>query len=77
MTDELARLRAERDQLRMDLLAVQAPMSDSDVHAELVELRARVAELAELAERLRRELDAHRATVSWRITAPLRAIRAR
>ncbi|MFL6142719.1 MAG: hypothetical protein ACJ72N_12735 [Labedaea sp.] len=74
---ELARLRVERDQLRMDLVGVAAPAPDSDHFAELAALRAQVAELSARSTELRRELDAHRATVSWRITAPLRAFRQR
>ncbi|HEV2780598.1 MAG TPA: hypothetical protein VGX25_14505 [Actinophytocola sp.] len=70
---ELDRVRAERDQLLADRTSVPGP--DSDAHAELAVLRARVAELSVRAEHLRRELDAHRATISWRITAPLRAVR--
>jgi hypothetical protein len=72
---ELARLRVERDQLRIN--AVERARPDSDLHAELAALRTRVAELSVQADGLRRELDAHRATVSWRITAPLRTFRAR
>jgi multidrug resistance efflux pump len=74
---ELARVRAERDQLRLDLLRVSLPEPNSDRVAELTALRAQVARLSTLSVDLQRELDAHRATVSWRITAPLRMIRAR
>lgn len=74
---ELDRVRAERDQLRMDLLRAQLPQPDSDHLAELAALRAQVAQLAVRSADLQRELDAHRATVSWRITAPLRAVRLR
>lgn len=73
---ELARVRTERDQLRVNALPEQSTV-DSDERAELVALRARVAELSAQVAELRRELDAHRATISWRITAPLRAVRAR
>ena len=73
---ELDAVRAERDQLRVDLLRAGQPADpDSDTYAELASLRARVAELSVLAADLQRELDAHRATVSWRVTAPLRAVR--
>jgi hypothetical protein len=68
---ELARLRTERDQLRVNQLEVPEPVSD--VYAELAALRTRVAQLSVRVADLQRELDAHRATVSWRITAPLRA----
>jgi chromosome segregation ATPase len=71
---ELARLRTERDQLRVNQLEVPEP--DSDLHAELAALRSEVARLSVRAADLQRELDAHRATVSWRITAPLRTLRA-
>ncbi len=71
---ELARLRTERDQLRVNQLELPEPASD--VYAELAALRTRVARLSVRAADLQRELDAHRATVSWRITAPLRAFRA-
>jgi chromosome segregation ATPase len=79
--DEVSRLRAERDQLRMDLLRAElmlgqgeAPASGEDF-GELHHLRARVAELAAHGAHLQHELDAHQATVSWRVTAPLRAVR--
>jgi phage shock protein A len=70
---ELARVRAERDQL----LVNQLPITDrppSDAYAELATLRAQVAELSARVLDLQRELEAHRATISWRITAPLRAL---
>jgi len=73
---ELDRVRAERDQLLVD----QLPSTDrpaSDVYAELATLRARVAALSTKVLDLQRELDAHRSTISWRITAPLRALRNR
>jgi cell division protein FtsB len=74
---ELARVRSERDQLRVDLLRASVPDPDSDHHAELASLRAQVVELAARVTDLERELAAHRATISWRITAPLRAVRRR
>jgi uncharacterized protein involved in exopolysaccharide biosynthesis len=73
---ELARLRVERDQLAMNQLPA-TDRSDSDTFAELTSLRARVGALSVQARDLQRDLDAHRATISWRITAPLRAFRAR
>jgi predicted nucleic acid-binding Zn-ribbon protein len=70
---ELDRLRVERDQLRVNQLAAAEPASD--LYAELVALRSEVARLSVHAADLQRDLDAHRATVSWRITAPLRRLR--
>jgi chromosome segregation ATPase len=70
---ELARLRTERDQLRVNQLEMPEPASD--VYAELAALRSQVARLSVHAADLQRDLDAHRATVSWRITAPLRGFR--
>jgi predicted nucleic acid-binding Zn-ribbon protein len=72
---ELARLRTERDQLRVNQLEVPEP--PSDIYAELAALRSEVARLSVRAADLQRELDAHRTTVSWRITAPLRRFRTR
>jgi hypothetical protein len=72
---ELARLRTERDLLRVNQL--ETPPPDSDVYAELISLRTRVSQLSVHAANLQRELDAHRATISWRITKPLRSFRAR
>jgi SAM-dependent methyltransferase len=41
------------------------------------ELRTQIGELEESIDGLHRELEAHRSTLSWRITAPLRALRSR
>lgn len=73
---ELDRVRAERDQLLVNQLPSTAAPA-SDVYAELATLRARVAALSVRVLDLERELDEHRATISWRITAPLRAFRRR
>ncbi|MFJ9784457.1 hypothetical protein ACIRSS_33120 [Amycolatopsis sp. NPDC101161] len=72
---ELERTRLERDQLRMDLLQAELTLHGADL-PELVptddrdaeQLRRQVAELAQ-------ELEAHRQTISWRVTAPLRTVR--
>lgn len=81
---ELTRLRAERvafteerERLRTELreseLQIRELTKHRDQLVKQVEKLAGVAERAELA----RELDATRATVSWRVTAPLRAVRRR
>jgi len=64
---------------RLQVLAAEA------ARRELAEAGLRLSELAEAGLRLsalaadlanvRAELEAHRATVSWRVTAPLRAFR--
>lgn len=72
---ELERTRTERDQLRMDLLQAELALHGADLpevvqhdEREAEQLRRRVAELTQ-------ELEAHRHTLSWRVTAPLRTVR--
>ncbi|MFE9744194.1 hypothetical protein ACFYOT_04760 [Saccharothrix saharensis] len=76
---ELTRTRAERDGLRLRLLDAELalagatppeapPAANADARDLVAAAEARAAHLA-------RELDATRATVSWRVTAPLRAVR--
>lgn len=57
-----------RDAAFVDLLS-----SGLDVRALTVALRRETERTAHLAQ----ELDAHRATISWRVTQPLRSLRAR
>lgn len=83
---QLERTRTERDQLRMDLLQAElilhgkapadVPVSqDGSKEPEI--LRRRMAELAAHNSHLHQELEAHRNTVSWKVTAPLRTVRRR
>lgn len=84
---ELAGCRTERDRLRVQLLEAEellAAVADTD--AQLREQQtpmpkraenARLAEAEQRAAEFGRELDATRRTVSWRVTAPLRAVRRR
>ncbi|MFG1646395.1 hypothetical protein ACGFMK_39500 [Amycolatopsis sp. NPDC049252] len=72
---ELERTRTERDQLRMDLLQAELALHGADLpevvehdHREAEQLRRQVADLSQ-------ELDAHRQTLSWKVTAPLRTVR--
>lgn len=73
---ELAGTRIERDRLRLRLLDAElqlsgaAPAEPPPAESGTLAAEQRAAELA-------RELEATRATVSWRVTAPLRAVRRR
>ncbi|AXB45979.1 hypothetical protein [Amycolatopsis albispora] len=78
---ELADTRGERDRLRLTLLDAELslagqpmPVRRAPAGPEADERAARLA--AEVAE-LSNELEATRATISWRVTAPLRAVRKR
>ncbi len=80
LRDELSGTRAERDALRLRLLdaelvlegregaAVSGPTAPAGSRDRLAAAEAQAAFLA-------RELAATKATVSWRVTAPLRAVR--
>ncbi|WP_116109752.1 hypothetical protein [Amycolatopsis ruanii] len=73
---ELAETRAERDRLRLRLLDAELQLSGAaPAEAPVAESGQPAAE--QRAAELARELDATRATVSWRVTAPLRAVRRR
>jgi hypothetical protein len=72
---ELDRTRLERDQLRMDLLQAELTLHGADLpeiaptdDRDAEQLRRQIAELTQ-------ELEAHRQTISWRVTAPLRTVR--
>lgn len=74
---ELAACRTERDELRLRLLDAAAAPATGDVatadntadhDSERIAAEERALEIAQ-------ELDATRRTLSWRVTAPLRAIR--
>jgi predicted nucleic acid-binding Zn-ribbon protein len=73
---ELAGTRTERDRLRLRLLDAELQLSSSAlVEAPVAETGTVAAE--QRAAELARALEATRATVSWRVTAPLRAVRKR
>ncbi|QFZ16106.1 hypothetical protein [Saccharothrix syringae] len=80
---EVSRTRAERDRLRLRLLdaelalagATPTPVAAAPTSAAGDNDRVAAAEAQ--AAHLARELAATRATVSWRVTAPLRAVRRR
>lgn len=82
---ELAACRGERDELRLRLFDAEAPSrtaetsddapaDDGPTHGEPGGEGRRVA-AEERALAIAQELDATRRTLSWRVTAPLRAIR--
>jgi len=70
----IAELTLERDQLSEELTSWRA---SSVEHWSDVAATQRASSSLVEADRLRDELDAVRATLSWRITAPLRAVRGR
>ncbi|NIH77552.1 hypothetical protein [Amycolatopsis viridis] len=72
---ELAETRTERDRLRLRLLDAELRLSGATPPEPPVENGTLAAE--QRAAELARELEATRATVSWRVTAPLRAVRRR
>ncbi|MFT7835371.1 hypothetical protein Q5530_04370 [Saccharothrix sp. BKS2] len=81
---ELTRTRAERDRLRLRLLDAELALAGTGgvetagpAPTTPAGERDRVAAAEARAAHLARELAATRATVSWRVTAPLRAVRRR
>ncbi|OZM70042.1 hypothetical protein CFN78_27300 [Amycolatopsis antarctica] len=77
---ELAGCRTERDELRLRVLDAELALAAGQFEpvastepAEPVASAAAERRAAEIAA----ELDAHKQTVSWRVTAPLRAVRTR
>ncbi|MFJ6670429.1 hypothetical protein ACIQMJ_04895 [Actinosynnema sp. NPDC091369] len=79
---ELARTRTERDQLRLRLLDAELALSGAETPPATVAIapsggQDRAAAAEARAAHLARELAATKATVSWRVTAPLRAVRRR
>jgi hypothetical protein len=56
---------------------VADPPDDSELEAELRELRAQVARLERELESTGRELDRVKRSNSWRVTEPLRAAKAK
>jgi chromosome segregation ATPase len=81
LRSELARTRAERDQLRLRLLDAEIATAGLGEQAPASVAAPggndRIAAAEARAAHLARELAATRATVSWRVTAPLRAVRGR
>jgi len=78
--EELARTRAERDRLRVDLMLADLARAGDDLATgvdprELDDLRTQVVETSALAAAATADLAAHRATLSWRVTWPLRSVR--
>lgn len=75
---ELTEVRTERDRLRMRLLEAELQLSDKpDRLADVSEPQGGSPHAEQRAAELARELVATRQTISWRITAPLRAVRKR
>lgn len=89
LTLRSAQLETERDALRSQVSAAQSAVDDLTQRATALEHErgefegiASAARLAarkhrERAARFKRERDATRASLSWRVTAPLRAVRRR
>jgi chromosome segregation ATPase len=80
LRNELAGTRAERDALRLRLLDAEVVLSGREPSSPAAPVASssgadRVAAAEARAAHLARELAATRATVSWRVTAPLRAVR--
>ncbi|MDQ0378095.1 hypothetical protein [Amycolatopsis thermophila] len=73
---ELAETRTERDRLRLRLLDAELQLSGA-APAEVPLAESGTVAAEQRAAELARELEATRATVSWRVTAPLRAVRRR
>ena len=77
---ELAATRAERDQVRLRLLDAELAIAADDPEAGPVESivdTRRAVDAERKAGELARELAATQATLSWRVTRPLRAVRRR
>lgn len=80
---QLARLRGERDQAMADLVRAEQAWAratserpdDVDRDAAFEVLTDRVRVLGDEVDGVRDELDRVRATVSWRVTVPLRRVR--
>lgn len=77
---ELTTCRTERDELRLRVLDAELALAAGQVEpaAGAAETAAPASAAAERrAAEIAAELDAHKQTVSWRVTAPLRAVRTR
>ncbi|WP_216212652.1 hypothetical protein [Amycolatopsis aidingensis] len=79
---ELANCRKERDEIRLRLLDAELALAAGEVAgsgpaAEVEADRGRSVAAERRAAEIARELEATRQTVSWRVTAPLRAVRRR
>jgi chromosome segregation ATPase len=73
---ELTETRTERDRLRLRLLDAELQLSgDLELEVDAPVFTSSGAE--QRAAELARELEATKQTVSWRVTAPLRAVRRR
>ena len=79
LRNELTGTRAERDALRLRLLDAEVVLGGREAPASVPATSAgaadRIAAAEARAAHLARELAATRATISWRVTAPLRAVR--
>jgi len=79
LRNELTGTRAERDALRLRLLDAEVVLGGREPSAPVAAASTsgadRIAAAEARAAHLARELAATRATVSWRVTAPLRAVR--
>src|SRR5579862_4914432 len=81
----IERVVQERDRFAIALLRAEQELATAsgartgaeDVTEDEFQLRRRLEELMAYAAGLERELIAIRATVSWRLTSPLRRVRAR
>ncbi|MDI5980217.1 hypothetical protein [Amycolatopsis magusensis] len=78
---ELSDLRGERDRLRLTLLDAELSLAGQPMPVRRApagpEDEERTAQLAAEVAELSNELEATKATISWRVTAPLRAVRKR
>ncbi|MBN6035475.1 hypothetical protein [Amycolatopsis sp. 195334CR] len=78
---ELAATRGERDRLRLTLLDAELSLAGQPMPVRRApggpESDERAAQLAAEVAELSNELEATRSTISWRVTAPLRAVRKR
>lgn len=80
LRNELTGTRAERDALRLRLLDAEVVLGGRESSTPVVSSGSssgadRIAAAEARAAHLARELAATRATISWRVTAPLRAVR--
>lgn len=81
----IERIIRERDRFAIALLRAEQELAaargirpgSEDVTEDELQLRRRLEDLMAYAASLEQELIAIRATVSWRVTSPLRRIRAR